>query len=294
MKTQRHLLPVTGSILVLLIVMISCSPARKSAVSCTEFPVYKSSRINHQPGNNKWFSVRHRTAGTNYHASSGKKQNKNLAVIEPVKDVIGRSSINNKDKIEFSKGLTASTDNNILALRNNADLNEKVQSVYTGQSYDLLSPQVSKCDTIILKSGSVIYAKVEEISQTEIKFRKCNNLTGPLNTISKAEVSSIRYINGTRDNFNPVEEPTYQAYVNPQNNIPPQAEGLSVVGFIASIIGLFIASIPLGLLAIIFGATGLKKIRRNPARYKGRGLAIASIAIGVVDVVVMIILLATM
>jgi hypothetical protein len=152
--------------------------------------------------------------------------------------------------------------------------------------------QVSKCDTIILKTGSVIFAKVEEISQTEVKYRRCDNLSGPLNTIIKSDVSSIRYINGTRDNFTPVVDVTYTPAFSPQNNLPQQTQGLAVAGFISSVVGLFIASIPLGLLAIIFGGISLKKIRRSQGRLRGRGLAIAGIVIGIIDVVVMIILLA--
>jgi hypothetical protein len=289
MKTKGHLLPIIGSVLVFLLVFISCAPARKSAVSCTEFPVYRYNKINHKAGKQTLFASRHRTNKANYQANSVKKQSKNIVALAPARDA---SLINIIDKIEFSKGLLASADNAIVTQKSSSIFSEKLQPVYTGSNYADASKQVSKCDTIVLKSGSVIFAKVEEISQTEVKYRRCDNLSGPLFSILKSDVSSIRYINGTRDNFNPVVDVTYSPVQNPQNNLPPQTQGLAIAGFLASVVGLFIASIPLGLLAIIFGGISLKKIRRSQGRLKGRGLAIAGIVIGIIDVVVMIALLA--
>ena len=47
------------------------------------------------------------------------------------------------------------------------------------------------------------------------------------------------------------------------------------------------------MLAIIFGAKSLKKIKRNPEKYKGKGFAIASIVIGCVMLVFNIVLIVT-
>ncbi len=63
-------------------------------------------------------------------------------------------------------------------------------------------------DNIILRNGQEIKAKVEEVGVTEIKYRKTDNLTGPLYAIDKREVFLIQYQNGTKDVLN---EPAAQA-----------------------------------------------------------------------------------
>jgi hypothetical protein len=56
-------------------------------------------------------------------------------------------------------------------------------------------------DVIIKKNGDEIKAKVEQVLDTEIKYRRSDNLTGPVYSISKAEVFMIRYENGAKDVF---------------------------------------------------------------------------------------------
>lgn len=70
---------------------------------------------------------------------------------------------------------------------------------------------VSAQDLITLKNGSDIKSKVTEINLTEIKYKKFDNLNGPIFTISKEDVLIIRYENGTKDIFS---NDTKQAKVN--------------------------------------------------------------------------------
>ena len=44
------------------------------------------------------------------------------------------------------------------------------------------------CDLIYLQDGNEISAKVSEITDTDVKYKKCNNLTGPNITIAKAKI----------------------------------------------------------------------------------------------------------
>lgn len=57
----------------------------------------------------------------------------------------------------------------------------------------------------------------------------------------------------------------------------------AIIGFISAIVGLFIAGIPLGILAIILCGIAIGKINRNPGM-RGKGLAIAGIVIGVIAI----------
>ncbi len=62
-------------------------------------------------------------------------------------------------------------------------------------------------DIIVMKNGDLIQSKVQEITQTEIKYKKYSNPNGPLYTIDKAAVLSINYENGEKEMMAVSEEP---------------------------------------------------------------------------------------
>ncbi len=56
-------------------------------------------------------------------------------------------------------------------------------------------------DIIVTKSSQRINAKIEEVGLDVVKYRRSDNLTGPLYTIEKKEIASIIYENGTVEAF---------------------------------------------------------------------------------------------
>ena len=56
-------------------------------------------------------------------------------------------------------------------------------------------------DVITTKDGEDIQAKVLEITQTDIKYKKYSNPDGPIYSISKSEVLIVRYENGEKEVF---------------------------------------------------------------------------------------------
>ncbi len=56
-------------------------------------------------------------------------------------------------------------------------------------------------DVIVKKDGNTIVSKVLEVNTADVKYKKYSNIDGPVYTISKAEVMSINYENGDRDDF---------------------------------------------------------------------------------------------
>lgn len=56
-------------------------------------------------------------------------------------------------------------------------------------------------DVIVKKNGDEIKAKVEEVLAAEIKYRKFENLTGPVYSMPKSEIFMIKYENGSKDVF---------------------------------------------------------------------------------------------
>jgi len=57
-------------------------------------------------------------------------------------------------------------------------------------------------DIIVLINGNIIEAKILEILPTEIRYRRFDNLNGPIHVIFKSEVYSIKYENGVVDVIN--------------------------------------------------------------------------------------------
>ena len=77
-----------------------------------------------------------------------------------------------------------------------------------------------------------------------------------------------------------------QAQVN-QNVGMKKQNSMALLSFIISLVGLLIAGLPCGIVAIITGIVGLTKF--NPETEKGKGFAIAGLIIGIIDAVLIII-----
>ena len=77
------------------------------------------------------------------------------------------------------------------------------------------------------------------------------------------------------------------------NTTAPQTRtgtnGFAVAGLCCGIVGIFLANIILGPLAVIFGGIGLRNANRGA---RGHGMALAAVILGVVDVVLYVVLLA--
>ena len=57
-------------------------------------------------------------------------------------------------------------------------------------------------DLIILRDGNIIEGKIAEVSLSELRYRRLDNLEGPVFVIPLANVFSVRYENGTTETFN--------------------------------------------------------------------------------------------
>lgn len=65
----------------------------------------------------------------------------------------------------------------------------------------LASVSANAQDVIVKTDNSTILSKVEEISAESIKYRKWDNLDGPVYVLNISEVISINYSNGTMETF---------------------------------------------------------------------------------------------
>jgi tetratricopeptide (TPR) repeat protein len=78
----------------------------------------------------------------------------------------------------------------------------------------VLSPHYSfGQDKIIKTDSTIIQAKVQEISDAEIKYKKFSNLSGPIYTVKKENVWKIVYENGEQETYNSLR--LHPVYVKP-------------------------------------------------------------------------------
>ncbi|MFD2570263.1 DUF4190 domain-containing protein [Spirosoma soli] len=151
-----------------------------------------------------------------------------------------------------------------------------------------------QCDQIVLRNGDVVEAKIKEVGVNEIKYKKCDRPDGPDYTIAKRDVLSIKYTNGDVERFNATPNSynnssssggrsSYDSPTNPQNDGPrtdPFAIVAIATGGLAILTGY--GAFLLGAAAVVFGAISLSRIRREPGRFKGKGLALGGMIAGIV------------
>lgn len=74
-----------------------------------------------------------------------------------------------------------------------------------------------------------------------------------------------------------------------QETVDRGGNGLAIAGLVCGIVGLVVFNIVLGPLAIIFGSIGLSRARHGAPR---KGMSIAALVLGIVDVVILVALIA--
>jgi Domain of unknown function (DUF4190) len=133
-------------------------------------------------------------------------------------------------------------------------------------------------------------SKVPKETPSKVRFAKIKLKNG------KEETGKIIYQSGDTLSYKPVAEQgiTRTVSMNQVEKILPdtrKTEKLGLAGFILSILGLIpILGIPFAIMAFIFGVRSLRKIKKNPEKYKGKGLAMASKIIGAVEILCYILL----
>jgi|SRR6476661_2173660 len=85
-------------------------------------------------------------------------------------------------------------------------------------------------DLLTKRNGDELLVKVVEITSSEVKYRRADNLDGPLITLWRSDVFMIRYANGTKELFGnqsttatpaPSVRPTAPVITTPAATAPP-------------------------------------------------------------------------
>ena len=67
-----------------------------------------------------------------------------------------------------------------------------------------LSNIIKAQDTLTMRSGENLIVKVIEVGSSEVKYKKVENLNGPVFATLKSDIYLIRYENGTKDDLSGV------------------------------------------------------------------------------------------
>lgn len=197
---------------------------------------------------------------------------------------------------------------------------QDVISIISSQEKHLLSisnkatEKKNECAEIIMRNGDIIKGQVIEVGVSEIKYKKCEHLSGPVYALRKADVFMIRYANGAKDVFKEekpkAEEPKQPTHVQevihrfPDRQIDTRVvDGLGITGltlgltsflfllFLPVSTGGIITTLVISILAAIFGQAGLFRINNNPDTYMGRGFGITGLILGLLEMILIFILL---
>jgi hypothetical protein len=159
----------------------------------------------------------------------------------------------------------------------------------------IMKEQTDNCSKIVMKDGDIIEANIIQISPTEIKYKRCGKPNDPELVIYKKDVLSIKAADGEiifrNTNTNPEEvnssKDTNYGTVdrNSSNSNEPKTEGNALGGMICGIMGLVlgfnIIGLAAGVVGIVLSIIGMNKIKRDPKKYKGKGMALAGLICGI-------------
>lgn len=143
------------------------------------------------------------------------------------------------------------------------------------------------CFLIILKEGQRISATVNQITPTEVKYRRCGKVNDPEIVVLKRDIYRIVDAEGEvvfQGKYDEdVEEPKPQKEIR---SVIQRTNGFAVAGFILGLVGLLSVISLYGLIAavlgIIFSLVGLGNINRDPEQFRGRGLAVAGLVLSLI------------
>ena len=183
-----------------------------------------------------------------------------------------KNSINNKLKSE-----------NLLASSKNIIIHNKKELISLSKKVRELSKLDGDCDNIIYKNGEEVSVKVIEITTDVVKFKRCDNLDGPLISVKKSKLLMIRYKNGSKEIFKDNSAELENKEID-KSKLKVQGLGLTsmIIGIIGGILPSFFVLIISSLLAIIFSSIAMAKIKKNPEKFKGKGFAITGLVLGII------------
>ncbi len=120
-------------------------------------------------------------------------------------------------------------------------------------------------DVIYLKNGEKIKVKVLEVAHDIIKYKRCDNLDGPLFTVRKSSLAMLQYYNGIKEDLT-FEASTTLEQGQTRPTPAKKQNGMGLAAFISAIAIFLSAGLTLPF-AMIFGIISMGQFKREPDKY---------------------------
>lgn len=133
-------------------------------------------------------------------------------------------------------------------------------------------------DLIVFRDGTEQTVKIVEVLEGTIRYLPCNNLKGPVRVSNSENVFMITYASGLKEVFKQ-EVKAVKPVPAGQPKIVRKLNGFALASFICAMFGILILP---GVLALIFGSIALNQMKKDPAKYKGKWMAITGVSIGAI------------
>lgn len=143
-------------------------------------------------------------------------------------------------------------------------------------------------DMITMRDGRELFGKVMEVSPKTIKYKRCDNLDGPLMVVNTNDVFMIKYTNGTKEVFKKDETQAQHTGKNPEIQQPKKYHPLAITSFILGLLSWIIILAPI---ALFTGIAGLSKIKKYPEKFEGEWMAIIGIVLGAIFTLILLLIL---
>jgi hypothetical protein len=130
-------------------------------------------------------------------------------------------------------------------------------------------------DLITLRDGNEINAKVIEVGADEIKYKRCDNIDGPLFTVKTDNVFMIKYISGAKEVFEKKEVADPSSNLSSEElvkKLPEKRKNnkCAIWSFVTFCLFFLYITIPI---SFICGLIALIQHRNDPTRYKNMWMA---------------------
>lgn len=140
------------------------------------------------------------------------------------------------------------------------------------------------CGYVVLYPGERVEAELLEISATEVTYRLCGQPNTVPITRHKREVLAVVASNGD-ELFSGLYRMGSSVRQYEGELEGPKLDGIAILSLVFSLAPFSLAG---PLLAVILGGISLDRIKKYPDRYRGRGLALAGIIIGLIGLAIII------
>lgn len=170
------------------------------------------------------------------------------------------------EKNKLASQNISADEKNVLAANETDDL-----SLSLNKTNAYLLPTDTCNDQVLMKNGDMITAKITEVTEEQIKYKRCDNLSGPSYSIGKEKVHSITYSNGVKEIIEPpsaIKKATKAEDAPAGKKIYPSQ--LKWAAFLTFTPYINYIGIPIGLFLAL---RARRKILSQPTLYKGINLA---------------------